>query len=85
MKLLFFMELLMAQWVFQAFMNLIGMKHYFGKNEYDNDADFDGAWGIWDEEFLQFMATKLTTFKEPFLGTVFTLSSHDPYKNSCSL
>ncbi|WP_162428508.1 LTA synthase family protein [Pontibacter pudoricolor] len=65
---------------FKAFMNLIGTKEYYGKDEYNNDADFDGMWGIWDEEFLQFTADKLNTFKEPFLGTVFTLSSHHPYK-----
>ncbi|MEJ8758655.1 sulfatase-like hydrolase/transferase [Pontibacter sp. H259] len=65
---------------FSAFMNLIGMKEYYGKDEYNNDADFDGMWGIWDEEFLQFTADKLNTFQEPFMGTVFTLSSHHPYK-----
>ncbi len=65
---------------FKAFMNLIGIKEYYGKDEYNNDADFDGMWGIWDEEFLQFTANKLNTFQEPFMGTVFTLSSHHPYK-----
>ncbi len=65
---------------FKAFMNLIGVKEYYGKDEYNNDADFDGMWGIWDEEFLQFTAEKLNKFPEPFMGTVFTLSSHHPYK-----
>ncbi|MER2999406.1 LTA synthase family protein [Pontibacter populi] len=65
---------------FSAFMNLIGVKEYYGTDEYKNDADFDGMWGIWDEEFLQFTADKLNTFQEPFMGTVFTLSSHHPYK-----
>ncbi|NEM99545.1 LTA synthase family protein [Pontibacter burrus] len=65
---------------FKAFMNLIGVQEYYGKDEYNNDADFDGMWGIWDEEFLQFTAAKLNTFEEPFMSTVFTLSSHHPYK-----
>ncbi|HEY4650095.1 MAG TPA: sulfatase-like hydrolase/transferase [Pontibacter sp.] len=65
---------------FKAFMNLIGVQEYYGKDEYNNDADFDGMWGIWDEEFLQFTADKLNTFREPFMGAVFTLSSHHPYK-----
>lgn len=65
---------------FDAFLNLIGVEHYYGKTQYGNDADFDGLWGIWDEEFLQFMARRLGTFPEPFMTTVFTTSSHHPYK-----
>ena len=38
----------------RAVSNLCGVKNYFGKDEYNNNADFDGAWGIWDEYFLQF-------------------------------
>ena len=65
---------------FQAFVNLIGVEKYYGKTEYNKDADYDGIWGIWDEEFLQFWADKMGTFKEPFMSTLFTVSSHDPYK-----
>ncbi|SEJ10108.1 Phosphoglycerol transferase MdoB [Dyadobacter koreensis] len=65
---------------FQAFVNLIGIEKYYGKTEYNNDADYDGIWGIWDEEFLQFWADKMGTFREPFMSTLFTVSSHDPYK-----
>lgn len=65
---------------FKAFMNLAGVQEYYGKDEYNNDADFDGMWGIWDEEFLQFFGQKLTTFQEPFMSTVFTVSSHHPFK-----
>lgn len=64
---------------FQAFVNLIGVQYYFGKNEYRNDADFDGTWGIWDEPFLQFFARKLDSFPEPFQSTLFTVSSHEPF------
>ena len=65
---------------FQSFANLIGIDHYYGKDEYANDNDFDGIWGIWDEPFLQFMAKSISNFREPFFSTVFTLSSHDPFK-----
>ncbi|WP_025765168.1 LTA synthase family protein [Dyadobacter tibetensis] len=64
---------------FQAFVNLIGVQHYFGKSEYGNDADYDGIWGIWDEEFLQFWAKKMNEFPQPFQSTLFTVSSHDPF------
>ena len=52
---------------------------YYGRTEYANEADFDGVWGIYDEEFLQFFCKKITTFKQPFLTSVFTLSSHNPF------
>ena len=65
---------------FKAFMNLIGVEHYYGKDEYSNDADFDGTWGIWDEPFLQFFAKTLDTIQQPFFSTVFTVSSHEPFK-----
>lgn len=64
---------------FQGFANILGFKHYFGKTEYNNDADFDGIWAIWDEPFLQYFA-KNTGKKQPFMTTVFTASSHDPFK-----
>lgn len=64
---------------FQAFINLIGVQHYFGKTEYGNDSDFDGTWGIWDEPFLQYFARKLDSFPEPFQSTMFTVSSHEPF------
>ncbi|MDO4228535.1 MAG: sulfatase-like hydrolase/transferase [Capnocytophaga sp.] len=65
---------------FLGFSNILGFDHYYGKNEYNNDADFDGIWGIWDEPFLQFMNTELSKKKQPFLGTIFTVSSHHPFK-----
>ncbi|HHB52659.1 MAG TPA: LTA synthase family protein, partial [Saprospiraceae bacterium] len=65
---------------FEAFMNTAGYQEYYGYDEYNNSADFDGNWGIWDEKFLQFTAQKLTEFKTPFLATIFTLSSHHPFK-----
>lgn len=65
---------------FKALVNLFGVEHYYGKDEYNNDQDFDGTWGIWDEPFLQFFATKLDSFPEPFQSTLFTVSSHEPFQ-----
>lgn len=64
---------------FQAFCNLLGFEHFFGMNEYGDRRDFDGFWGIWDEEFLQYMAGEIGNLQEPFLASVFTLSSHHPF------
>ncbi len=64
---------------FLGFGNILGFKHYFGKTEYNNDKDFDGIWAIWDEPFLQYFA-KNAGKKQPFMATVFTASSHHPFK-----
>ncbi|MFB9845010.1 LTA synthase family protein [Mucilaginibacter ginsenosidivorans] len=65
---------------FQGFGNILGYQRYYGRTEYNNDADFDGIWGIWDEPFFQFVGRTLGKQKQPFLGTLFTLSSHDPFQ-----
>ena len=64
---------------FDSFAKMAGFQHYYGKNEYNNDADFDGMWGIWDEPFFQFFAHTLNEKQEPFLGTIFSISSHHPF------
>lgn len=65
---------------FKALSNLIGIEKYYGMSEYGNNEDFDGTWGIWDEPFLQFTANKINELKEPFMSTVFSVSSHTPFK-----
>lgn len=64
---------------FDSYATMAGFDKYYGKDEYNNDKDFDGTWAIWDEEFLQYWARTLNTFKEPFLSLVFTASSHHPF------
>ncbi|MBV6881933.1 sulfatase-like hydrolase/transferase [Epilithonimonas ginsengisoli] len=64
---------------FQGFGNILGFKHYFGKNEYNNDNDFDGMWSIWDEPFFQYFAKNIGK-NQPFMSTLFSASSHDPFK-----
>lgn len=65
---------------FDAMARQLGFEHYYGMNEYGNNSDYDGKWGIWDEPFLQYMTRQLGQLKEPFLAVEFTTSSHDPYK-----
>jgi len=64
---------------FDNFAKLAGYDYYYGRKEYNNEADFDGKWGIFDEPFLQQMAAELNKSPKPFLATVFTLSSHHPF------
>ncbi len=65
---------------FDAFTKIAGFQHYFGRNEYANEADFDGIWGIWDEPFMQYFARGMNEMKEPFFTTLFSISSHHPYE-----
>ncbi|MEO6884277.1 MAG: sulfatase-like hydrolase/transferase [Bacteroidia bacterium] len=64
---------------FDNFANFAGFDHYYGRTEYHNDADYDGHWGIWDEQFFQFFAQHLNKTKQPFFATIFSISSHHPY------
>ncbi len=63
-----------------AFTVVAGIDKYVGMNEYGNNADYDGVWGIWDHLFLPFFAKECTKLNQPFLSTVFTVSSHHPFK-----
>ena len=65
---------------FSAFARSCGFEAYYGKDEYGNNADFDGFWAIWDEEFLQYYARTMTEMHEPFMTAVFTASSHHPFR-----
>ncbi len=64
---------------FLGFSNILGFDHYYGKTEFNDDSQFDGFWGIWDEPFFQFMKTTLDQKQTPFMATIFTVSSHEPY------
>lgn len=71
---------------FEAYARATGFQRYFGRTEYNadprfgGDADFDGTWAVWDEPFLQYCALTLAEMKEPFMTTLFTASSHHPYR-----
>ncbi|WP_121965077.1 LTA synthase family protein [Myroides sp. N17-2] len=65
---------------FLGFGNILGYDHYYGMSEYNNDEDFDGTWGIWDEPFFRYMKQTLSEKKGPFFATLFSVSSHEPFK-----
>ncbi len=65
---------------FDGFSFAAGITHYYGFNEYpEQERDYDGNWGIFDEPYLQYTAGCLDTVSQPFFATVFTLSSHHPF------
>lgn len=65
---------------FDEFMRSAGVEHYFGFNEFPDKSQDDGTWGIFDEPFLTWMAHKLTEFPQPFFASVFSLTSHSPFR-----
>lgn len=64
---------------FDVYAKNAGFDQYFGRDEYGNDADFDGRWGIFDGPFLQYCIRTINTFSQPFATCIYTLSSHHPY------
>ncbi len=64
---------------FDVFSRLAGIESYYGLNEYPNKNDYDGAWGVPDEIYLEYCLKEFRKKKKPFFATVFTLSSHPPY------
>ena len=68
---------------FKAFSQSIGFERYYGMDEYPNKDDFDGTWAIFDEPYLQYFAKYTKEYAQkgkPFFLTVFTASSHEPFK-----
>lgn len=64
---------------FDSFIKSSSHGTYYGLNEYPNQADFDGKWGIPDHLYFNYVAEMISTQKPPFTSTIFSLSSHHPY------
>jgi len=64
---------------YDVYTKAAGFDHYYGRSEYNNERDYDGKWGIRDEEFFQFTAQRINELKQPFVATLFSLSAHHPY------
>lgn len=65
---------------FAAFSKRIGFNQHYSLEDYPDPSCFDGSWGIYDSYFLPWVAHKQSELKQPFFATLFTLSSHHPYK-----
>lgn len=65
---------------YTAFTRTAGFEDYYGLDEYGNSDDYDGIWGIWDHKFFPFFVDKINENKKPFFATLFSTSSHHPFK-----
>ena len=62
-----------------GFAESVGFREQFSRESYGNEADYDGTWGIWDEPFFRYFKEGLDSMEEPFIGSIFSLTSHHPY------
>jgi len=75
----FFHGALSGSMGFDSFARMSGFEDYVSYEDYPYSGDTDGMWGIWDEPFFGFFAEKMKEFPQPFLASVFSLSSHHPF------
>ncbi|MDR1891340.1 MAG: LTA synthase family protein [Puniceicoccales bacterium] len=64
---------------FGSLANKAQFDEYHCQNDYDGPSSDISGWGVYDEEFFQFVAKKLDKTKKPFLSVLFSLSSHHPF------
>jgi phosphoglycerol transferase MdoB-like AlkP superfamily enzyme len=65
---------------FKKWMDILGIQNYYCRSDFDDPKLYDGNLGIYDEPWLQYMASKLNKMDTPFLSIEFTISTHWPYK-----
>lgn len=67
---------------FDAIAAMAGIGDFYPLERFPSDLRgdaFDGSWGLFDEAALQFVARELSTHREPWFTTAFTISTHHPY------
>ena len=68
---------------FDAIAALAGIEDFYPLERFPEamqEEAFDGHWGLFDEEALQFAVHQVGTFREPWFATMFTISTHHPYQ-----
>ncbi len=65
---------------FDGFCAASGIQRYIGKEDYPNPEHDDGKWGIYDDKFFPFFLDRMNKEEKPFFYTMFSLSSHHPYR-----
>lgn len=75
----FFHGALSGSMGFDSFAKMSGFDDYVSYEDYPYTGDTDGMWGIWDEPFFRFFAERMAEFPQPFLASIFSLSSHHPF------
>lgn len=64
---------------FGKFSHMAGLDHAYWQSDFNDDRFYDGNWGIFDEPFFQYGARVLSSIRQPFFATFFTISAHPPF------
>lgn len=68
---------------FDAIAAMAGIREFYPLERFPEevqDTAFDGHWGLFDEPALEFAVEQLGTHREPWFTTLFTISTHHPYR-----
>lgn len=69
---------------FDAYSALTGIQKIYDKVDFDErypgNNEYDGWWGVWDEPFIDFVGEVMGQTPQPFFNTLFTITSHHPFK-----
>jgi len=66
---------------FDVFAYKAGFNTYIARDDFDLPAEcFDGTWGVFDEYAFSRADEEFRKLEEPFLGVVYTLNPHAPYR-----
>ncbi|MFC1769485.1 LTA synthase family protein [Nitrospirota bacterium] len=58
----------------------MGFKSHVSMEDFTfNDNTYDGIWGVYDDVVFRETSEKMAELQEPFLGVLYSLSSHTPY------
>lgn len=66
---------------FDAYARGAGVEKLYSMEDYNehHEGNYDGYWGVWDEPFIGYMGEVLSQTQQPFMSTIFTLTSHHPF------
>lgn len=67
---------------FDAYVSGAGVERLYAMEDFERergDGYRDGYWGIWDMPFIDYVGGVLSSTPQPFMSTVFTVSSHHPF------
>ncbi|MCM1336540.1 MAG: sulfatase-like hydrolase/transferase [Candidatus Amulumruptor caecigallinarius] len=56
-----------------------GYRRIRSREDYGDDSDYDGVWGIFDEPMGQYVVRELGELNQPWIATWFTVSAHSPF------
>ncbi len=63
-----------------SFAKTVGFDYRYALENYPDQNDFDGTWSIWDGKFIDYMGEEISRWDKPFLATIFTATSHHPFR-----